>query len=61
LKQIQNFGEPFFFVIHEGEMLSEVKERIKKKLQVPDEEFAKVNNRLHNLQILMHFSCLDTF
>jgi ubiquitin carboxyl-terminal hydrolase 7 len=38
---IQNFGEPFFFVIHEGEMLSEVKERIKKKLQVPDEEFAK--------------------
>nr|QEP51817.1 ubiquitin carboxyl-terminal hydrolase 12-like protein [Pinus massoniana] len=38
---IQNFGEPFFFVIHEGEILSEVKERIKKKLQVPDEEFAK--------------------
>ena len=61
LKQIQNFGEPFFFVIHLGETLSEVKERIKKKLQIPDEEFSKVNNWLHNLQILFHFSCLKTF
>eukprot|EP00252_Welwitschia_mirabilis_P016659 TRINITY_DN3688_c0_g1_i1.p1 TRINITY_DN3688_c0_g1~~TRINITY_DN3688_c0_g1_i1.p1 ORF type:complete len:1121 (+),score=247.00 TRINITY_DN3688_c0_g1_i1:261-3623(+) len=40
-QMIQNFGEPFFLVIHEGETLAEVKERIKKKLQVPDEEFAK--------------------
>ncbi|CAN6577228.1 unnamed protein product [Malus baccata var. baccata] len=39
--QVQNFGEPFFLVIHEGETLAEVKERIQKKLQVPDEEFAK--------------------
>lgn len=39
--QIQNFGEPFFLVIHEGETLSEVKMRIQKKLQVPDEEFSK--------------------
>ncbi|KAH7541842.1 hypothetical protein FEM48_Zijuj02G0010400 [Ziziphus jujuba var. spinosa] len=39
--QIQNFGEPFFFVIHEGETLAEIKVRIQKKLQVPDEEFAK--------------------
>ncbi|CAL5365147.1 unnamed protein product [Camellia sinensis] len=39
--QIQNFGEPFFLVIHEGETLTEVKERIQKKLQVPDEEFSK--------------------
>ncbi|THG12020.1 hypothetical protein TEA_020733 [Camellia sinensis var. sinensis] len=39
--QIQNFGEPFFLVIHEGETLGEVKVRIQKKLQVPDEEFAK--------------------
>ncbi|KNA06627.1 hypothetical protein SOVF_179260, partial [Spinacia oleracea] len=39
--QIQNFGEPFFLVIHEGETLSEVKVRIQKKLQVPDEEFSK--------------------
>ncbi|XP_052184998.1 ubiquitin C-terminal hydrolase 13-like isoform X2 [Diospyros lotus] len=39
--QIQNFGEPFFLVIHEGETLAEVKERIQKKLQVPDEEFVK--------------------
>ncbi|KAK7839224.1 ubiquitin carboxyl-terminal hydrolase 12 [Quercus suber] len=39
--QIQNFGEPFFLVIHEGETLAEIKERIQKKLQIPDEEFAK--------------------
>ena len=42
---IQNFGEPLFFVIRrgEGEALSEVKEQIKKKLQIPDEEFCKWN------------------
>ncbi|KAJ6995427.1 ubiquitin carboxyl-terminal hydrolase 12 [Populus alba x Populus x berolinensis] len=39
--QVQNFGEPFFLVIHEGETLAQVKMRIQKKLQVPDEEFAK--------------------
>ncbi|XP_069147745.1 ubiquitin C-terminal hydrolase 13-like isoform X11 [Solanum lycopersicum] len=39
--QIQNFGEPFLLVIHEGETLVQVKVRIQKKLQVPDEEFAK--------------------
>ncbi|XP_022747706.1 ubiquitin carboxyl-terminal hydrolase 12-like isoform X3 [Durio zibethinus] len=39
--QVQNFGEPFFLVIHEGETLAEVKERIQKKLHVPDEEFSK--------------------
>ncbi|CAK9170929.1 unnamed protein product [Ilex paraguariensis] len=39
--QVQNFGEPFFLVIHEGETLTEVKVRIQKKLQVPDEEFSK--------------------
>ncbi|RVW96440.1 Ubiquitin carboxyl-terminal hydrolase 13 [Vitis vinifera] len=41
--QVQNFGEPFFLIIHEGETLAEVKERIQKKLQVPDEEFSKVS------------------
>ncbi|CAI9265966.1 unnamed protein product [Lactuca saligna] len=40
-QQVQNFGEPFFLVIHEGETLAEVKLRIQKKLQVPDEEFSK--------------------
>ncbi|KAL1821181.1 ubiquitin C-terminal hydrolase 12 [Daucus carota subsp. sativus] len=39
--QVQNFGEPFFLVIHDGETLAEVKMRIQKKLQVPDEEFSK--------------------
>ncbi|KAL6997869.1 CSN-associated deubiquitinating enzyme Ubp12 [Sarracenia purpurea var. burkii] len=39
--QVQNFGEPFFLVIREGETLAEVKVRIQKKLQVPDEEFLK--------------------
>nr|KJB16495.1 hypothetical protein B456_002G232700 [Gossypium raimondii] len=40
-EQVQNFGEPFFLVIHEGETLAEVKLRIQKKLQVSDEEFSK--------------------
>ncbi|CAL5322109.1 unnamed protein product [Camellia sinensis] len=40
---VQNFGKPFFLVIHEGETLTEIKERIQKKLQVPDEEFSKWN------------------
>ncbi|MCD9646611.1 ubiquitin carboxyl-terminal hydrolase 13 [Datura stramonium] len=39
--QIQNFGEPFLLVIHESETLADVKMRIQKKLQVPDEEFSK--------------------
>ncbi|XP_024027015.1 ubiquitin carboxyl-terminal hydrolase 12 [Morus notabilis] len=39
--QVQNFGEPFFLVIREGETLAEVKVRIQKKLQVLDDEFAK--------------------
>ncbi|PNY14020.1 ubiquitin carboxyl-terminal hydrolase 12-like protein [Trifolium pratense] len=38
---VQNFGDPFFLVIHEGEALAEVKLRIQKKLQVPNEEFLK--------------------
>ncbi|RZC81910.1 hypothetical protein C5167_044485 [Papaver somniferum] len=38
----QNFGEPFFLVIHEGETLDAVKLRIQMKLQVSDEEFAKL-------------------
>jgi hypothetical protein len=42
LQQIQNFGEPFFLVIHECETLAEIRVRIQKKLQVPDDEFAKV-------------------
>lgn len=29
-------------VIHEGETLAEIKVRIQKKLQVPDDEFVKV-------------------
>ena len=41
-QQVQNFGEPFFLIIREGETLAEVKVRIQKKLQVPDEEFSKV-------------------
>ncbi|CAN0879148.1 Ubiquitin C-terminal hydrolase 12 [Linum grandiflorum] len=39
--QVQNFGEPFFLVIHDGETLADIKIRIQKKLQVADEEFAK--------------------
>ncbi|XP_038720697.1 ubiquitin carboxyl-terminal hydrolase 12-like isoform X3 [Tripterygium wilfordii] len=39
--QAQNFGEPFFMVVHETETLADVKLRIQKKLQVADEEFSK--------------------
>ncbi|KAI3938553.1 hypothetical protein MKW98_016058 [Papaver atlanticum] len=38
---IKHIGEPFFLAIHVGETLEAVKLRIQKKLQVPDEEFAK--------------------
>ena len=41
-QQVQNFGEPFFMVIREDETLSSIKERIQKKLKVPDEDFSKV-------------------
>ncbi|KAH7866535.1 hypothetical protein Vadar_021651 [Vaccinium darrowii] len=40
-QEVQNFGEPFLLVIHEGETLAEVKVCIQKRLQVPDEEFSK--------------------
>ncbi|XP_026416887.1 uncharacterized protein LOC113312343 [Papaver somniferum] len=36
-QMVQNFGEPFLFIIHERETLGAVKLRIQKKLQVPDE------------------------
>lgn len=39
--QVQNFGEPFFLIIREGETLAEIKVRVQKKLHVPDEEFSK--------------------
>nr|KYP73629.1 Ubiquitin carboxyl-terminal hydrolase 13 [Cajanus cajan] len=42
-QQVQNFGHPFLLAIHEGETLAEVKLRIQKKLQVPDDEFSKWN------------------
>ncbi len=40
--QVQNFGEPFFLVVHQTETLAEVKQRIQTKLAIPDEEFSKV-------------------
>nr|XP_043631310.1 ubiquitin C-terminal hydrolase 12-like [Erigeron canadensis] len=39
--QVQNFGEPFFLIIHENETLADVKLRIKRKLEVPEEDFSK--------------------
>ncbi|XP_042416954.1 ubiquitin C-terminal hydrolase 13-like isoform X4 [Zingiber officinale] len=39
--QVQNFGDPFFFVIREAETLADIKIRIQKKLQIPDEKFLK--------------------
>ncbi|GKA78706.1 ubiquitin carboxyl-terminal hydrolase 13 [Tanacetum coccineum] len=39
--QVDNFGDPFIFVIRDDETLAEIRLRIQKKLQVPDEEFSK--------------------
>ncbi|XP_028053131.1 ubiquitin carboxyl-terminal hydrolase 12-like isoform X8 [Camellia sinensis] len=54
--QVQNFGEPFFLVIHESETLAEVKVRIQKKLQIPEEEFSKLIFFLaHKTVGILHF------
>ncbi|CAM0883473.1 unnamed protein product [Alopecurus aequalis] len=45
-QQMQCYGEPFFFLIRDGEALSDIKVRIQKKFQVPDEEFLKVRSQL---------------
>ncbi|XP_028053094.1 ubiquitin carboxyl-terminal hydrolase 12-like isoform X2 [Camellia sinensis] len=53
---VQNFGEPFFLVIHESETLAEVKVRIQKKLQIPEEEFSKLIFFLaHKTVGILHF------
>ena len=36
------FGVPFLLKIKQGETLSKVKERIQKRIDVPDKEFEKV-------------------
>ncbi|KAH7299953.1 hypothetical protein KP509_24G037500 [Ceratopteris richardii] len=40
-QMVQNFGEPFLLVLKEDEKLASVRERIQKKLEIPDEEFSK--------------------
>jgi ubiquitin carboxyl-terminal hydrolase 7 len=40
-QHIDYYGEPFFFLIRDGETLSDIKVRIQKKLLVSDEQFAK--------------------
>ncbi|XP_015699161.1 ubiquitin C-terminal hydrolase 13-like isoform X2 [Oryza brachyantha] len=40
-QQLDYYGEPFFFLIRDGEALSDIKVRIQKKLQVSDEQIAK--------------------
>lgn len=47
--QVQNFGEPFFLVVRENETLTEVKQRIQKKLMISDDEFSKVSVDQFNL------------
>ncbi|GJP56486.1 hypothetical protein CLOM_g15553 [Closterium sp. NIES-68] len=42
-QMLQTFGDPFFVVVGETETLAEIKERIKARLEVPDEEFGKWN------------------
>ena len=58
MQQIQNFGEPFFLIIHEGETFAVVKDRIQKKLQVSDEEYSKVHPIFINK--LLHSCALPT-
>ncbi|GLJ42235.1 hypothetical protein SUGI_0874260 [Cryptomeria japonica] len=38
---IENFGEPFLFLTRSGETLGQLKQRVKKKLQVPDHQFSE--------------------
>jgi ubiquitin carboxyl-terminal hydrolase 7 len=38
---IQTFGVPFFFVVKEGELLSSMRQRLCKKLEIPEKEFEK--------------------
>ncbi|RZC82913.1 hypothetical protein C5167_045705, partial [Papaver somniferum] len=40
-KGVQNFGEPFFLIIHEGDTLADIKLRIQKKLKVLHDELSK--------------------
>ncbi|KAJ6923886.1 ubiquitin carboxyl-terminal hydrolase 12 [Populus alba x Populus x berolinensis] len=47
--------EPFFLVIHEGETLAQVKMRIQKKLQVPDESLQSGN--LHFCRWVVQSTC----
>ncbi|KAI3991328.1 hypothetical protein MKX01_034647, partial [Papaver californicum] len=39
--QFRQFGEPFFFVIHEGETAAALRVRIQMRLQIPGDEFSK--------------------
>lgn len=48
-------------VIHEGETLEEVKVRVQKKLQVPDEEFSKVFSKNFSSFFSLFFGYLSTF
>ncbi|XP_055829915.1 ubiquitin C-terminal hydrolase 13-like [Solanum dulcamara] len=57
--KIQNFGEPFLLIIHENETLAELKLRIQKKLQVPDEEFAKWKFAFLSLDRLEYLEDMD--
>ena len=57
IQKIENFGEPFFMVMHEGETLAEIKVRIQKKLQVPDEEFAKVHLTSYIYALFYSYFC----
>lgn len=54
--QVQNFGEPFFLVVRENETLTEVKQRIQKKLMISDDEFSKVSVDQH-----LTYGILDCF
>jgi len=57
IQKIENFGEPFFMVMHEGETLAVIKVRIQKKLQVPHEEFAKVYLTSYHYALFYSYFC----
>ena len=61
LLQVQNFGEPFFLVVRENETLTEVKQRIQKKLVIPDEEFLKVIVSYIYISTSLMYLYLDRF
>lgn len=60
-KDVYNsFGIPFYIKIKQGELFTVVKDRIQKKLGVPDKEYDKVNG-MRAFERIMEFILITFF